>query len=67
MSLGHILFCPGSSHLGYKQGGKKKGAREQGMDGGRGTPVLSLTLCLLLYEVFTRVTSLTRLQSVTCT
>lgn len=31
MSLGHILFCPGSSHLGYKQGGKKKGAREQGI------------------------------------
>lgn len=63
MSLGHILFCPGSSHLGYKQGGKKKGAGERrGWDGGRGTHVLRLTLCLILYEVFTGATSLTRLQ-----
>lgn len=37
MSLGHILFCPGSSHLGQKQGGKEKG--EGGWDGGRGTHV----------------------------
>lgn len=28
MNLGYILFCPGSSHLGCKQGGKEKGERE---------------------------------------
>lgn len=38
MSLGHIPFCPGSSHLGCKQGGKEKGEREmRGGDRGRAT------------------------------
>lgn len=41
MNLGCILFCPGSSHLGCKQGGKEKGEREMwGWDEERGTHVL---------------------------
>lgn len=34
MNLGCILFCPGSSHLGCKQGGKEKGERERRMKKG---------------------------------
>lgn len=52
MSLGHILFCPGSSHLGWKQGGRRKGREKRaGMEEGA-LMCEGPTLCQILYEVF---------------
>lgn len=45
MSLGHILFCPGSSHLGWKQGGEEKGGRDEGMGWRKGHSCAEGLLC----------------------